>query len=181
MPSITSQFRALGTTALALTLVLQGVTATGQPQNGARQWHYFPKSPTAPKDAPNVLLIMTDDVGFGSSSTFGGPIPTPVFDMLAASGLRYNAFHTTAMCSPTRAALLTGRNAHAVASGSITNVAVDEPGYTSVIPKSAATIGRVLRDNGYDTAFFGKNHNTPTWQTGPMGPFDNWPNGWGFD
>jgi arylsulfatase A-like enzyme len=181
MPSITIAFRVLGSTALALTLVLQSPTATGRTQDGARQWRYFPKPPTAPAGAPNVLLIMTDDVGFGSSSTFGGPILTPVFDALAASGLRYNAFHTTAMCSPTRAALLTGRNAHAVASGSITNVAVDEPGYTSVIPKSAATIGRVLRDNGYDTAFFGKNHNTPTWQTGPMGPFDNWPNGWGFD
>jgi arylsulfatase A-like enzyme len=172
-------FRALGSTALALTLALQSVAAAAQGE--ARDWRHFPKPITAPKGAPNVLLIMTDDVGFGSTSTFGGPIPTPVFDELAAKGLRYNAFHTTAMCSPTRAALLTGRNAHAVASGSITNVAVDEAGYTSVIPKSAATIGRVLRDNGYDTAFFGKNHNTPTWQTGPMGPFDNWPNGWGFD
>lgn len=180
--SFTSRnFRALGSTALALTLALQSVTATGQAQDGAKQWRYFPKPPTAPVGAPNVLLIMTDDVGFGSASTFGGLIPTPVFDELAARGLRYNEFHTTAMCSPTRAALLTGRNAHAVASGSITNVAVDEAGYTSVIPKSAATIGRVLRDNGYDTAFFGKNHNTPTWETGPMGPFDRWPNGLGFD
>src|SRR5262245_6595400 len=132
------------------------------------RWRNFPSPPAAPVGAPNVLLIMTDDVGFGASSTFGGPIPTPAFDALARAGLRYNAFHTTAMCSPTRAALLTGRNAHAVASGAITNLAVDEAGYTSVIPKSAATIGAVLRQNGYDTAFFGKNHNTPEWETGPM-------------
>ena len=176
MPFTTNHFRALGSTALALTLVLQSVTATGQTQERAKQWRHFPVPPSAPAGAPNVLLIMTDDVGFGSASTFGGPIPTPVFDELAARGLRYNAFHTTAMCSPTRAALLTGRNAHAVASGSITNVAVDEAGYTSMIPKSAATIGRVLRDNGYDTAFSGKNPNTQTWETGPMGPFDRSPN-----
>jgi arylsulfatase len=135
----------------------------------------------APSGAPNVLLIMTDDVGFGAASTFGGPIPTPTFDALARAGLRYNEFHTTAMCSPTRAALLTGRNAHAVASGSISNVAVDEEGYTSVIPRSAGTIAQVLHQNGYDTAFLGKNHNTPVWETGPMGPFERWPNGWGFD
>jgi len=173
--------RHLGGSALALTLALQSVAGAAQAQVGAPTWRHFPAAPTAPKGAPNVLLIMTDDVGFGSASTFGGLIPTPTFDELAAKGLRYNEFHTTAMWSPTRAALLTRRNAHAVASGSITNVAVDEAGYTSVIPKSAATIARVLRDNGYDTAFFGKNHNTPLWQTGPMGPFDNWPNGWGFD
>jgi arylsulfatase A-like enzyme len=156
-------------------------TAATSAAAAPKAWRYYPKPVRAPAGAPNVLLIMTDDVGFGSTSTFGGPIPTPTFDALAKRGLRYNAFHTTAMCSPTRAALLTGRNAHAVASGSITNVAIDEAGYTSVIPKSAATIGRVLRDGGYDTAFFGKNHNTPTWETGPMGPFDRWPNGWGFD
>lgn len=184
MPITASRPRSLRTTALALTLAVQSVMAIGQTQGGEAgrpQWRYFPASVTAPKGAPNVLLIMTDDVGFGSASTFGGLIPTPVFDMLAERGLRYNQFHTTAMCSPTRAALLTGRNAHAVASGSITNVAIDEAGYTSVIPDSAATIGRVLRDNGYATAFFGKNHNTPLWETGPMGPFDRWPNSWGFD
>lgn len=177
--------RILAGTALTLLLALPatGVIAKGDasPAPAQKEWRYFPKPVMAPKGAPNVLLILTDDVGFGSSSTFGGAIPTPVFDAIAARGLRYNEFHTTAMCSPTRAALLTGRNTHAVASGSITNVSIDQPGYTSVIPKSAATVGRVLRDNGYDTAFFGKNHNTPTWQTGPMGPFDNWPNGWGFD
>ncbi|HEY1124737.1 MAG TPA: arylsulfatase [Sphingobium sp.] len=178
--------RSVSRSALAVMLAITTVatSAVGVAPAAAQQpwpWRNFPKPKMAPRNAPNVLLIMTDDVGFGSTSTFGGPIPTPVFDALAARGLRYNAFHTTAMCSPSRAALLTGRNAHAVASGSITNVAIDEPGYTSVIPKSAATIGRVLRDNGYDTAFFGKNHNTPLWETGPMGPFDNWPTGWGFD
>jgi arylsulfatase A-like enzyme len=145
------------------------------------RWKHFPPPRTAPEGAPNVLLIMTDDVGFSATSTFGGPVPTPTFDALASAGLRYNAFHTTAMCSPTRAALLTGRNHHAVASGAITNLAVDEAGYTSVIPKSAGTIAHVLRENGYDTAWLGKNHNTPEWQTGPMGPFENWPAGMGFD
>ena len=153
---------------------------TVQPQKPA-QWRYFPQPPAAPAGAPNVLLILSDDVGFGASSTFGGPVATPTFDALAAEGLRYNAFHTTAMCSPTRAALLTGRNHHAVASGSIADVAVDAPGYTSVIPKSAATVARVLKDHGYDTAMVGKNHNTPTWENSLLGPFDNWPNGWGFD
>ena len=144
-------------------------------------WNHYPAEPRAPANAPNVLLIMTDDVGFGASSTFGGPVPTPTFDALAASGLRYTAFHTVAMCSPTRAALLTGRNHHAVGMGSIADISSDQEGYTSVIPKSAATIGRVLHDNGYDTAFFGKNHNTPVWENGPMGPYDHWPNAWGFD
>lgn len=175
---------ALGS-AIALILVASAAMAPAQNQPAAvsaeRKWNHYPEAPRAPQGAPNVLVILTDDVGFGSSSTFGGPIATPVFDQLAESGIRYNAFHTTAMCSPTRAALLTGRNSHAVASGSITNVAIDQPGYTSVIPQSAATIGRVLKENGYDTAFFGKNHNTPLWETGPMGPFDRWPNGWGFD
>ncbi|WP_231958926.1 arylsulfatase [Altererythrobacter sp. B11] len=157
------------------------VAKDGTTRDEAPHWRYFEEPKRAPKGAPNVLLIMTDDVGFGSASTFGGPIPTPTFDALAKRGLKYNEFHTTAMCSPSRAALLTGRNSHAVATGAITNVAIDEPGYTSVIPKSAATIARVLHDNGYDTAFFGKNHNTPVWETGPMGPFDRWPNGWGFD
>jgi len=173
--------RVIGT-AMAVVLAAGSVTASAQdPAGQPRQWRNFPPPVMAPQGAPNVLLILTDDVGFGSASTFGGPIPTPNFDALAERGLRYNAFHTTAMCSPTRAALLTGRNAHAVASGSITNVAFDEPGYSSVIPKSAATLARVLRDNGYDTAMFGKNHNTPLWQSGHFGPFDNWPNGWGFD
>jgi arylsulfatase A-like enzyme len=155
--------------------------ATTSPSAAASRWKYFPRRPTPPAGAPNVLLIMTDDVGFGATSTFGGPVPTPTFDALARAGLRYNAFHTTAMCSPTRAALLTGRNHHAVASGSLTNLAIDEEGYTAVIPKSAATIGQVLHESGYDTAWFGKNHNTPEWETGPAGPYDHWPNALGFD
>jgi len=155
--------------------------ATTSPSAPASRWKYFPRRPTPPAGAPNVLLIMTDDVGFGATSTFGGPIPTPTFDALARAGLRYNAFHTTAMCSPTRAALLTGRNHHAVSSGSLTNLAIDEEGYTAVIPKSAATIGQVLHESGYDTAWFGKNHNTPEWETGPAGPYDHWPNALGFD
>jgi arylsulfatase len=123
---------------------------------------------------------MTDDVGYAASSTFGGAIPTPTFDWLAAHGLRYNNFHTAALCSPTRAALLTGRNHHAVGFGSVADLARGEPGYNSLIPKSAGTIGQVLSAVGYDTAFFGKNHNTPTWQGGPLGPFDRWPLGLGF-
>jgi arylsulfatase len=144
-------------------------------------WRHFPQPPRPPEGAPNVLLILTDDVGFGATSTFGGPVPTPTYDALAAQGLRYNRFHTTAMCSPTRAALLTGRNHHAVGTGAIADLALDEPGYTSVIPRTAGSIARVLKDHGYDTGFFGKNHNTPEWETGPMGPFDRWPNGFGFD
>ncbi|MFI4955346.1 MAG: sulfatase-like hydrolase/transferase, partial [Gammaproteobacteria bacterium] len=135
----------------------------------------------APAGAPNVLLIMTDDVGFGASSTFGGPIPTPTFDTLAAHGLRYNRFHTTALCSPTRAALLTGRNHHSVGVGIIPELATGYPGYTSVIPKTAATIAETLRLNGYSTAMLGKNHNVPDWQNSPSGPFDNWPNALGFE
>ncbi len=132
-------------------------------------------------DAPNVLLVLTDDVGYGACSTFGGPVPTPVLDRLAAAGVRYTAFHTTAMCSPTRAALLTGRNHHAVGMGAIVESSRGQPGYNSVIPDSAATIAQVLSDQGYHTSFFGKHHNTPTWEAGPLGPFDRWPNGLGFD
>jgi arylsulfatase len=128
-----------------------------------------------------VLLIMTDDVGFGSSSTFGGPIPTPTLDALAKSGLRYNQFHTAAICSPTRAALLTGRNPHAVGVGNVVNLASGFPGYNSVIPKSAATVAAVLRSNGFNTAMFGKGHITPEWEMSQAGPFDRWPTGLGFE
>jgi Sulfatase len=134
----------------------------------------FPKSVRAPEGAPNVLLIMTDDTGFGAASTFGGPIPTPALDRVAKSGLRYNQFHTTALCSPTRAALLTGRNHHSVGMGNITELATGYPGYTSIIPKSAATIGNILVDSGYNTAWFGKHHLVPEWMQGPSGPFDQW-------
>ncbi len=166
-----------------LSMLLGQTPAIGQTPAPAEpvHWRHFPEPPRAPQGAPNVLLIMTDDVGFAASSTFGGPIPTPTFDQLAAHGLRYNEFHTTAMCSPTRAALLTGRNHHSVASGVIADLGTDEPGYTSVIPDSAATIGEVLHENGYSTAWFGKNHNTPKWENTPVGPFDHWPNALGFD
>src|SRR4029450_1369604 len=127
---------------------------TVTPPAATSRWKNFPRRPTPPAGAPNVPLIMTDHVGFGAASPFGGPVPTPTFDALARAGLRYNAFHTTAMCSPTRAALLTGRNHDAVATGSLTNLAIDEEGYTTVIPKSAATIGQVLHESGYDTAWF---------------------------
>ncbi len=132
-------------------------------------------------NAPNILIVLTDDVGFGAASTFGGPIPAPALDALAAQGLKYNRFHTTAMCSPTRAALLTGRNHHRVNMGSIVNLANGEPGYSGILPKNAATIGKVLQLNGYSTAWFGKDHVTPQWELNPAGPFDRWPTGLGFD
>lgn len=131
--------------------------------------------------APNVLLIMTDDVGFGSTSTFGGMIPTPNLDALAKNGARYNQFNTTALCSPTRAALLTGRNPHRVAMGNVTNLATGYEGYTSVIPKSAGMIAETLRSHGYATAAFGKWHLAPEWELGAFGPFDRWPTGQGFN
>jgi arylsulfatase len=124
---------------------------------------------------------MTDDVGFGASSTFGGPIQTPNFQRVADSGLRYNQFHTTALCSPTRAALITGRNHHSVASGNITEFATGYPGYHSLVPKSAGAVGAVLRENGFNTSWFGKMHNVPDWMSSQAGPFDMWPNGLGFE
>ena len=141
----------------------------------------FPKGVTAPPDAPNILLIITDDVGFGASSTFGGPIETPNFQRLADSGLRYNMFHTTALCSPTRAALITGRNHHSNASGVITEFATGYPGYNSLVPDSSGSVGSVLKENGYNTAWFGKMHNVPDWMSSQAGPFDLWPSGLGFE
>jgi len=141
----------------------------------------LPQRVKAPDGAPNVLVVLTDDVGFGASSTFGGPIPTPNLDALAARGVILSRFHTTAMCSPTRAALLTGRNAHRVGSAVVTEVASGYPGYNSVMPRSAATLGRTLTGNGYNTAFFGKHHNTPLWEVSSAGPFDRWPTGLGFE
>jgi arylsulfatase len=135
----------------------------------------------APQGAPNVLLILIDDAGFGQTGTFGGLIPTPTLDALAARGLRYNRFHVTALCSPTRAALLTGRNNHAVGMGTITNLATDFPGYTGSIPKSAALLPQVLQMNGYATAAFGKWHLIPESEVTPAGPFDHWPTHQGFD
>ena len=141
----------------------------------------FPARLSAPAGAPNIVLIMTDDVGFGVASTFGGPVPTPHLDRLVSEGLIYNRFHTTALCSPTRAALLTGRNHHAVGSGIVTDLATGYPGYNSIIPKSAATMAEVLRQNGYSTAMFGKHHNVPSWEETAAGPFDHWPTGLGFE
>ena len=141
----------------------------------------FPKGVEAPKGAPNVLLILTDDVGFGASSTFGGPIQTPTLQQLADSGLRYNTFHTTALCSPTRAALITGRNHHTNASGVITEFATGYPGYNSLVPKSSGSVGEVLKENGYNTSWFGKAHNVPDWMSSQAGPFDLWPIGLGFE
>ena len=133
-----------------------------------------------PKGAPNVLLIMTDDQGYGVSGTFGGVIPTPNMDRIAKSGLRYTQFHSTALCSPTRAALITGRNHHSVGFGVIGELSTGYPGYNSVIGPESATIGTILRDNGYATSWFGKNHNTPTYLYSAAGPFDQWPVGMGF-
>jgi arylsulfatase A-like enzyme len=134
-----------------------------------------------PKGAPNVVIILLDDVGFGQFSVSGGGVAAPRMEELAEHGLFFNRFHTTALCSPTRAALLTGRNEHNAGMGAITEMATAYDGYTSMIPKSAGTIGQVLNMNGYATAWIGKNHNTPVWETGPTGPFDRTPNGWGFE
>ena len=134
-----------------------------------------------PKSAPNVLLIMTDDAGYGISSPFGGIIPTPAMDRVAKEGLRYTQFHSTALCSPTRAALITGRNHHSVGFGVVGELSTGYPGYDSVITKDKASIGTILRDNGFATSWFGKNHNTPTYQISTAGPFDQWPSGMGFD
>ena len=141
----------------------------------------FPIEVSAPKGAPNVIVILTDDVGYGATTTFGGPINTPTFDKLAANGLRYNEFHTTALCSPTRAALISGRNHHNVASGVITEMATGFDGYNSLVPKSAASIGEILKDNGWNTSWWGKMHNVPDWKSSSAGPFDLWPNGLGFE
>ncbi|TWT61315.1 Arylsulfatase [Rubinisphaera italica] len=134
-----------------------------------------------PQDAPNVLLIITDDSGFGVPSTFGGVIPTPAMDRVANSGLRYNNIHSTALCSPTRAALITGRNHHSVGFGVISEQSTGFPGYNSIIPEDKATIGRILLDNGYATSWFGKDHNTPAFAASQLGPFDQWPTGMGFE
>jgi arylsulfatase A-like enzyme len=132
-----------------------------------------------PEGAPNVLIVLIDDVGFGASSAFGGPIHTPTAERLAANGLKYTRFHTTALCSPTRAALLSGRNHHSVGMGGITEIATSAPGYNSLRPNTAAPLAETLKLNGYSTAQFGKCHEVPVWQTSPMGPFDNWPSGGG--
>ena len=134
-----------------------------------------------PDGAPNVVLVMLDDVGFGAFSAFGGPVPSPGLDRIVERGLCYNQFHTTGLCSPSRAALITGRNHHSAHMGGIGEIAYGYPGYDGIIPKSTATIAEILRQNGYSTAMFGKAHVTPMWEAGPAGPFDRWPTGLGFD
>jgi Sulfatase len=142
---------------------------------------WWPPRVVPPKGAPNVLLIMTDDQGYGVSGTFGGVIPTPALDRVANTGLRYTQFNSTALCSPTRAALITGRNHHMTGFGVITELSTGFPGYDSYIGPENATIGRILREHGYVTSWFGKNHNTPAFQYSEAGPFDQWPSGMGFD
>ena len=132
-----------------------------------------------PEGAPNIVIILLDDVGFGASSAFGGPCRTRSAEQLAAAGLRYNRFHTTALCSPTRQALLTGRNHHSAHMGGITEIATSAPGYDSILPNTMSPLARTLKLNGYSTAQFGKCHEVPVWQTSPAGPFDAWPTGGG--
>ena len=134
-----------------------------------------------PEGAPNVVIILIDDMGFGASSAFGGPINMPTLERVANEGLKYTRFHTTALCSPTRQALLTGRNHHSVGMGSITETATTAPGYNSIRPNTAATIPETLRLNGYSTAAYGKMHQTPVWEVSASGPFDRWPTGDGFE
>ena len=150
-------------------------------RDAAQSTPYWPARVVPPTGAPNVLLIMTDDSGYGVPSTFGGVIPTPALDRVAKAGLRYTCFHSTALCSPTRAALITGRNHHSVGFGVISEQATGYPGYNSFITKDKATIGKILKDNGYRTSWFGKNHNTPAFQASAVGPFDQWPIGMGFE
>jgi len=142
---------------------------------------WWPPRVVPPKGAPNVLLIMTDDQGFGAPGTFGGVIPTPAMDRIAQAGLRYTNFHSTSLCSPTRAAIITGRNHHSVGFGVVGEIATGFPGYDSIIPIEKGTIGTILKANGYATSWFGKDHNTPFYQSSQAGPFDQWPNGMGFD
>ena len=142
---------------------------------------WWPPRVVPPKGAPNVLLIMTDDAGFGAPSTFGGVVPTPAMDRIAKDGLRYTNFHSTSLCSPTRAAIITGRNHHSVGFGVVGEIATGFPGYDSIIPIEKGTIGTILKANGYATSWFGKDHNTPSYQSSQAGPFEQWPNGMGFE
>ena len=161
---------------LAVTVVAISVSLLAQAEDAQRLGQV-----KAPDGAPNVVVVLLDDVGFGASSTFGGPAETPGMEALAAQGLRYNRFHTTAICSPTRAALLTGRDAHRANMGTVMNVANTNPGYQGVLNPHTATVVEMLRQRGYSTAAFGKWHLTPSWESSPMGPFDRWPTGVGFE
>jgi arylsulfatase len=142
---------------------------------------WWPPRVVPPKGAPNILLIMTDDQGYGVAGTFGGVIPTPALDRIANAGLRYTNMNSTALCSPSRAALITGRNHHSVGFGVIAELSTGYPGYDSIIGPENATVGTILRDNGYATSWFGKNHNTPGFQYSLAGPYNQWPSGMGFD
>jgi arylsulfatase len=150
-------------------------------RNAADSTPYWPMRVVPPKDAPNVLLIMTDDTGFGVSSTFGGVIPTLNLDRIAANGLRFTNFNSTALCSPTRAALITGRNHHSMGFGVVAEQSTGYPGYNSIMTRDKATIGKILKDHGYWTSWFGKDHNTPEFEASQAGPFDQWPTGMDFD
>ncbi len=141
----------------------------------------WPRKPQAPGGAPNFIVILLDDVGFGATNVFGGPVNAPALSRLASAGLRYNRFHVNAMCSPTRAALLSGRNSHQMTFGNIAELAAGYPGYTAEWPKESASIAEILKGNGYSTAAFGKWHNTPVWEISASGPFDRWPTGLGFE
>jgi len=150
-------------------------------RNVLRSKPYWPPRVVPPKGAPNILLIMTDDSGYAVPSTFGGVIPTPALDRIANNGLRYTNFHSTAVCSSTRAALISGRNHHQMGFGTVSETATGFPGYNSVMTRDKATVGKIMKDNGYLTSWFGKNHNTPAFQVSQAGPFDQWPIGLGFD
>src|SRR5215813_5937212 len=150
-------------------------------RNALQSKAWWPPRIVPPKGAPNIVLIMTDDTGFGAGSTFGGVIPMPTLDKLAQQGLRYTNMNSTTLCSPSRAALISGRNHHSMGFGVVSEQATGFPGYDSFIPKDKATIGAILRDNGYATSWFGKNHNTPSFVTSQAGPFDQWPAGMGFE
>jgi len=150
-------------------------------RNAAQSTPYWPMRVVPPQGAPNILLIMTDDTGFGVTSTFGGVVPTPTLDKIAANGLRYTNFNSTALCSPSRAAIITGRNHHSMGFGVVAEQSTGYPGYNSIMTRDKSTIGRILKDNGYWTSWFGKDHNTPEFQASQAGPFDQWPTGMGFD
>ncbi|KAI0565740.1 arylsulfatase [Gracilaria domingensis] len=149
--------------------------------NASESTQSYPAATKAPENAPNIILIMTDDVGFGAASAFGGPCHTDTMEQLLEEGIRYNRFHTTALCSPTRAALLTGREPHNCAQGIIAERCMGFPGYNFLMPKSCGTVAEILKQNGYNTAWFGKNHNVPEWQMSQSGPFDLWPTNLGFE
>ena len=150
-------------------------------EKAAESTPWWARRVVPPKGAPNVLLIMTDDCGFGAPGTFGGVVPTPALDRVAKAGLRYTNFHSTALCSPTRAALITGRNHHVAGFGVVGELTTGYPGYDSIILKANGTIGNILKDNGYATSWFGKEHNTPSYQATAAGPFEQWPVGMGFE